>query len=456
MAKEIKEMVKCPKCGKEVKKQGLAAHIRIKHEGGIVIKQAKPEAPLEVPPEIKSTIIASKNINYTGEDLGMADILIKAGYAQDLDELAHKNLRLANSLINFQGGKNMENPKEETFEDIEKMRDRNMVRKFKEHERKAMEEELDMENPKEKQEETFEDIEKMKDRNIIRKFKELQVKAMEEELEDKKQSKSEVKPEIDDEEKIIKQMERQIRIKTMKKALDEGEFSLGKMMEMRMMDRMFGDNTGKSSEVQALQNQLNSLQQQMQQERLVASQQLQNERVIQKIEQMGSQQPGMTAQDVLTFTSDKDRAVKEIGLQLQMQQEKATGEKLAQLQQQIIQAQQGGGLTTQRIQAFNEELKAIKSMAAEFGDKPKGAGEYISETITNIATQLQPALTKMIDQKQQQQQFPPYPQEFPLQPPQEFPQEMPQEYPHQSDLTSSEQQISDTMSDMYIKKRKQQ
>jgi len=404
-----KEKVTCPDCGKEVKSLGLAAHRRIVH--GIGAQNTGEE---ETIPEGTASITAPKTLTLSGEDLGIADMLIRSGFAKDLNELTHKSLNFTHSNLNRLGGgyKMEQNPREETFEDIEKM----------------------------------------KDRNILRKFKELQVKAMEEELENKKSKSPEVKPETDDEEKIIKQMERQIRIKTMKKALDEGEFSLGKMMEMRMMDRMFGD-TGKSSEVQALQNQLNSLQQQMQQERLIASQQLQNERVIQKIEQMGK--PGMTAQDVLTFTSDKERAVKEIELQLQLQQEKATGEKLAQLQQQIIQAQQGGGLTAQRIQAFNEELKAIKSMASELGESKKGAGEYISETITNIATQLQPALTKMIEQKQQPQQFPPY-QEMPQYPPQKIPQEMPQQYPHQSDLTSSEQQISDTMSDMYIKERKQQ
>ena len=402
-----KEFV-CDDCGKSFKTvQGLQGHIRFAHK-----EPGKKEAPPET-----ASITAPKTVNLSGEDLGIADMLIRSGFAKDLNELTHKSLNFTNSNINRIGGY-MENPREETLEDVNKMRDR----------------------------------------DIVRHYKELQIKAMEKELEGKKEK--EEKP--SDEDKVIQQMEKQIRLKALKKASSDDDFDFDKLMKYKMMDKMFGSSGG-SSEVQAMQNQLNQLQQQLQQERLVAAQQLQNERVIQKIEQMSQAQPGMTAQDVLTFTSDKATAVKEIDIRLQAEKEKLTTEKLNQLQQQIQQAQQGGGLTTQRLQGFREELKAIKEMQSEIGDREKSGSEVFGEQLTRVAEKALPSLIELGKQRMQQQQFiQPQPPQFSE--PEQFhhpddiensePIEIPESRQQFSEMTPSEKQISNTMSDMYLKKRR--
>lgn len=416
-----KEMVICPDCGKEVKSQGLAAHRRIVHEG-LTPGQGKQEAPQDT-----ASITAPKTITLSGEDLGVADMLLRSGFAKDLNELTHKSLNFTNSNINRIGGIQMEQPKKE---------------------------------------ETLEDIDKMRDRDIVRKFKEQQLKSMEKDLEDKQDKKLEKKEPEDEEEKILKQMERSARIKAMKKALDEGDFSLSKMMEMRMMDKMFGGS--ENSGVQALQNQILQMQNQLQQERLVAAQQLQNERVLQKIEQMGNAQPGMTAQDVLAMTAREQTITKEADIKLQEARDKLVAERFNQLQLQMQQAaQQGGGLTPQKTKEFLESINAIKELSAVVNPegKEKGIGEFIGQNLTNLIPLAKDAMDlgkRNMDLKQQemmmQAQNLPAPIQNPqmqnpeFQPPQET-EQFPEQFPPQPEM-SLQQQMDDTMTNMYIKKKK--
>lgn len=244
----------------------------------------------------------------------------------------------------------------------------------------------------------------------------------------------------------------------MKKALEEkesGGLDIDSLIKWKLMDRMFSNNP-EDSRVQAMQNQLQQLQQQLQQEKVSSQQQLQNERVIQRLEQMGSQK-GLTAQDVLQFTSDKEAAIKLKDFEIQKERDARVEQRIKEIEKEIRQG--GESLPIQRLTQFREELKAIKEMSHELGEREKSTGEYFSETIGNIAEKAIPPLTQLLEQKRQQQMQMQQPQIFP-QPPQNPGLELkeienPEEpEPLRADMTGTEKQISDQMSDMYIRKRK--
>ena len=103
-----------------------------------------------------------------------------------------------------------------------------------------------------------------------------------------------------------------------------------------------------------------------------------------------------------------------------------------------------GTLSTQRIKDMKEELTAIRDMSKMLGDKEKGTGEMLLESLGPVAEKVIPALVEMGQKKQQQ---PVYQQpEQMVNPPTLDPPEL-QPQPSQepsSEMTHSEQQMSDS------------
>jgi len=188
--------------------------------------------------------------------------------------------------------------------------------------------------------------------------------------------------------------------------------------------------------------------------------QLQQQQLINQLKEQGSKNP---LQDQLMalekIRAERDQKIREAELKAQAERDKtlklAMDTKLKEMERQIQEAQaSGGSLSAQRLREFKEELKAVKEMATEIGAREKGAGEYISETVDSIAKQVGPVVQDYIKAKEQQKQqetqeliaqgeiepqTPPEPAEPAQTPP--------------SDLTETERQMSEQMSDMYIKKR---
>ena len=319
-----------------------------------------------------------------------------------------------------------------------------------------------MESNKEQgKEETFEDIDKMKERDTLRRYKELQIRRMEKEVNGGNTGQKPV------EDRTMEQLEKDIRIKSMRKALndDSGGMNLDKMIQLKMMDRMFTnpEKSGDSQAVQALQTQLNLIQQQMQQERNIAQQNLQNEKVLQKLEQFANsgKQPDQFkeyVQEINKVNAARDLKIREIEA-VRDKEKDATikismDTKMKELETQIQMAQQYGGMGKKRLKELQEEVTAVKEMGKLLGqdnDKEKTAGDYISETVAGTAEKLAPALQAWAERGRQQ---PPQPQPLAMQHPQApnppTPLEpQPLESDPKSDLTRSEKEISDRSSEIY-------
>lgn len=239
----------------------------------------------------------------------------------------------------------------------------------------------------------------------------------------------------------------------MKKALEEkegGGLDIDSLIKWKLMDRMFSNP--ENSGVQAMQNQLQQMRQELQQEKLLSQQQLQNERVIQKLEQMRGQQ-GLTAQDAITFMADKQTAIGQKDIELQ----RLRDERLKEIREEMDEVKQSGGaLGPKRLKELREEIAGIKEMSHELGEREKGAGEYISETIGNVANTLQPAITRLIEQKERQREMQMQMQQpqfqLPRNPEPEPVEAQPPEPQYQTDMTETEKQMADQMEQMYIKK----
>jgi len=418
--KEVEAVLKknryyCPDCNKYVK-------MTKEEKSEPLVKQIpQPKEPEITKEEPSKSISTKKTVDYDASDLHIGQILIDMGYAKDLGDLTRKNMKLAFSLMNMGSlGKQfntMELNKEQT------------------------------------KEETFEDIDKMKEKDIVRRYKELQVRRMEKEIDGGKSGQKM------SEDKLIESMEKQMRIKTLKEALkggDEDGLNMDKMFKYKMMGNMFG-NPGKSSEsqaFQALQTQLNSLKDQLQNERNLAQQKLQNETVIHKLAEFGNQK-GMTAQDVLAFATDKQSVVKAAESEIQKQKEqthKAELEtlkaeqdlKLKELEKEMEKVKSGN---KSDLKGFIEKFKEVKQISAEIGDREKGTGEMVMESLGNVAEKVGPALVEFAKQKQQPVYQSPPPAE---QLPQELPPEQPNPEPNPLGLTPSEQDMSNTMESIYL------
>lgn len=420
--KEVEPILKknryyCPSCKKYVKTTK-------KEKSEPLVKEIpSPKEPEINKEEPSKSISTKKTVDYDASDLHIGQILIDMGYAQDLGDLARKNMKLAFSLMNMGA----------------------LGKQFN-----AME--LNKEQTKE---ETFEDIDKMKEKDDLRRYKNLQIKRMEKELNEGNSGQKL------SEDKMIESMEKQIRIKTMKEALKSGNedgMGVNELFKWKIMSSMF-DNPGKSSDsqaFQALQTQFNSLQEQMRQERNLAQQKLQNETVIHKLEQFGNQK-GMTAQDVLSFTADKQSAVKEAELEIQKQreythkaeQDALRAEQNSKMKELEIEMEKVKSGKQSDLKDFVEKFKEVKQISAEIGEREKGTGEMVMEGLGKVAESVGPSLAELIKQKREQQppqQLPPPAEQLPP----ELPPEQPNPEPNPLGLTETERQMSDQNAEMYI------
>ena len=361
----------------------------------------------------KKLLPTSKTIMYDAADLHMGEILINLGYAKDLNDLTRKNMKLAFSLMNMgQVGKQMNSQMEL-------------------NERKPEEQ-----NPDPK-----------------RTMKELQEqKMMENYIQSMRGNPSDT----------LKQLQEQKLIEAYIKNMDKGEQMdpIQMMMVMRMMEKQ---GTGKDNGFmdKLLQIQLMKSMQGGNQDSSVQREiaDLKQQIAMSQLLQSANQKNAPTLQEQMAslekIRADRDVKIKEAEVNAQAYRDqalKATMDaKLQEMERQIEAAKQSGGtLGAQRISEMKEEFKAIREMSAMIGDKEKGTGEALMEGIGNVAEKALPALLELGKQRQQQNIAPPY------QPPQEFypsQQPIPSQGTHvsRSDLTPTEQQMSNQMEDMYIK-----
>ena len=115
-------------------------------------------------------------------------------------------------------------------------------------------------------------------------------------------------------------------------------------------------------------------------------------------------------------------------------------------------------MAAKSILQIKEQIAAVKEMSKTLGDKEKGAGEYIAETITDVAGKALPALQTLMEQKQQRAMMQPPIQQIEtdpqvMQPTSQMPMEQMPVEPNEG-LTPTEQQISNQMEDMYLKRRR--
>ena len=153
--------------------------------------------------------------------------------------------------------------------------------------------------------------------------------------------------------------------------------------------------------------------------------------------------------------SERDRDLKKIEIEAQKQRDAnmqlVFDTKLKEIQadmQRVTEVAKSKGEKAD-LTSFKEQFKTVKELSAMVGDKEKGAGEYISETVGKLGEQVGPAIMEFAKQKREQQamqpaQMPPTPEEL-----QEVPQPQVQ-LPPNSELTESEKQMSDQMSEMYL------
>lgn len=239
------------------------------------------------------------------------------------------------------------------------------------------------------------------------------------------------------------------------KGVDSGSNGFMKdLMQMQMMKMMSGGDNQQSN---ALQRELTDLKQNMQVTQLM-SQQNQT--------QQGSQmnQEYLTKMENIRAERDKDLKKMEVNAQIQRDKnmqlvfETKVKEIQNEMQRATEEAKSKGGKAD--LTSFKDQLSMVKELSGMVGEREKGAGEYISETITNVAGQLQPAITNYMQQQQQKQMQPQYAQAPPMaeQPPQEAPgnpapapEYVEPEFPMpESDMSSTEHQMSDVMSSIYI------
>ena len=284
-----------------------------------------------------------------------------------------------------------------------------------------------------------------------------------------KETKSDDTSEIID--KSLKQQLLQAQIDNMKKGGSQGgSDALSTMMMMRMMentgtgkdsndnnfmDKMMQIQMMNSMKPQAdvgLQREIADLKQQMQMQQMLNQQQQQ---------QQGQTSSQEFMQSMEAVRSERDKSIKAAEISAQQEKDKnlqlAYDNRRIELESRLkamekeMKEKGSGSMATQRIRDMKEEISAVKEMSVILGDKEKGTGEMVMEGIGTLAEKAGPALAEFLRTKREQPQ---------QQLPQELPQELPPEQPNpesmnpSSELSPSEQQMSDTMSDMYIQKKK--
>ncbi len=408
--KEVEAVIKgnryyCPDCNKYVKVEKKERKEPLVEEIKQEIEEEKPEErehkhykkkePLTIQEGPTKLVMTPKTIKYDASDLHMGEILINLGYAKDLNELTRKNMKLAFSLMNMGAvGKQ--------FNAMETNNEPNPERTMKQIQEQEM------------------------------------MKAY---IEGMKGNKTDPMATM----MMMRMMENQ------GKGKDSGNNGMmDKILEMQMMKMVMGGN---NSDTNNLQKELADLKHQMQMQVLMSQQQQQ---------QQGNQSSQEFMKQMESIRSERDRAIKQAEIDAQKERDKnlelAFENRKSELENRLKvleneKQKSSGGLSTQRIKDMKEEISAIKDMSKVLGDREKGTGEMLLETLGPVAEKVIPALVDLGKQKQQQQVH----QSQPLPPiPEQLPPELPPEQPSQetsSELTPSEKEMSQTMSDIYIRKK---
>jgi len=381
---------KCPICNKFVGSPEIK-------KGGETIREVK--ASKDRPYEITS----SRNIKFSGNELAQAEMLIQSGVANNFNDLAKKafNILFLKEKVNkaFSGGDGI------------------------------------MELNKNKSDDTSEIIDKS-----------------------------------------LKQQLLQAQIDNMTKGGQQGQASdpLSTMMLMKMMDNQ---DKGKPSDGNGFMNQMFMMQMmqsmskpqndsRLQTEIAELKHQMQMNQIVSQQSQV--QQGNSSSQDFMKqmemIRAERDKGIKQAEIAAQQERDKnlelAFDNRRIELESRLqgmekeLKEKGSGQMATQRIKQMKEEIAAIKDMSKVLGEKEKSAGEYIGDTISNVASQLQPSVTKYIESRenqramqqqvmqQQPQQLPPEPTQIDQQPGMPLP---------PSDMTESERQMSEQMADMYLR-----
>ncbi len=382
---------KCPGCNKFVQSPDIK-------KGGETIREVKSSK--DRPYEIAS----SRNIKFSGNELAQAEMLIQSGVASNFNDLAKKafNILFLKEKVNKAFGM-----------DINKMEreEPNPERTMKEIQQQEMMKAY---------------IEGMRKGNQTDPLSMMMLMRM---MDNKEQGKS-------------------------------SNNVMDKMLEIQMMKSVMG---GQNSETSGLQKEIAELKHQM------STQQMLNQN--QQMQQTG-QSSQQFMQEMEKIRSERDKSIKQAEVDAQKERDKNLQlafenrriELEGRLQAIEKEKKQGSGnLASNRIKEMKEEIAAIKELSAMIGDREKGAGEMIVEGLGNVVDKVGPAFTELLKQKRQQTPYPPAQENLPPQPSQ-----VPQEVPPQafetpnpnldeplppSDMTPTEKEMSDQMSDMYIKKK---
>lgn len=355
-----------------------------------ILKETKPSK--DRPYEIHS----SRNIKFSGNELAQAEMLIASGVANNFNDLAKKafNILFLKEKVNKAFGvdtNKMENQEPNPKRTMAQIQEQEMMKAYVESMKKGPQDPM--------------------------------MTMM-----------------------MLKMMENQ------GKGVDSGNNGFMKdLMQMQMMKMMSG---GENQQASALQKEIADLKQNMQMTQLMAQQQQ-------------TQQGNQTQQDYLTkmenIRAERDKDLKQMEVDAQKQRDRnmqlvfETKVKEIQNEMQRVtdEAKSKGGKAD--LSSFKDQLTIVKELSGLVGEREKGAGEYISETITNVAGQLQPAITNYMQQQQQQQAM--QPQEMQQPPIAEQPQQLPQEAPvyeepefpmPESNMSQSEQNMSNVMESIYI------
>ncbi len=413
---------KCPQCNKMVSSPFVSKSETIAES------PASKDRPFE--------ILSSRNIKFSGNELAQAEMLIESGVAKNFNDLAKKafNVLFLKEKLNKAFGTDinkMEN-KETNPETTTKEPDPGRALKAIQ-EGDLFQAQID----KLKQSGSGDNTVELMDRALKQQMLQAQIDGM--------RGKGNADP------LSTMMMMRMMENQGSGKDVGENNF-MDKMMQIQMMNAM------KPQADVGLQREIADLKQQMQMQQMLSQQQQQQQG-------QTSSQEFMQAMEKLR--AERDQSIKTAEIDAQQERDKnlqlAYDNRRIELESRLKamekeMKEKGGGMATERIKNMKEEIAAVKEMSVLLGDKEKGTGEMIMESLGTVAEKAGPAITEFLKAKREQ---PPMPHQLPQEPSQEFPQELPPEQPNpesanpSSELTPSEQQMSDLKSEMYIQKRKE-
>jgi len=406
---------RCPECNKYVQSPVMKKDLENVKE----VKSSK-DRPYQ--------ILSSRNTKFSGSELAQAEMLIESGVAKDFNDLARKafNLLFLKEKLNkaFSSDTNKMENKEPNTETT--MREPDPGRALKQiQEGELFQAQID----KLKQSGSGDNTVELMDRALRQQMLQAQIDGM--------RGKGNADP------LSTMMMMRMMENQGSGKDSKDNNF-MDKMMQLQMINAM------KPQADVGLQRELADLKQQMQMQQMLNQQQQQQQG-------QASSQEFMQAMEVLR--AERDQSIKKAEIAAQQERDKnlqlAYDNRRIELESRLKamekeMKEKGGGMATERIKNMKEEIAAVKEMSVLLGDKEKGTGEMIMESLGTIAEKVGPTFTEFMKSRRQPSQ----------QLPQELPQEFPPEQPNfesenpSSELTASERQMSDTMSDMYINKPK--